>query len=134
VPRELPRALTRSEELQDQLWARAAALGQEAGSGPFAAALIQMIDLHSRRVTAGMRNGIPGTIWLALYCVTALATMITGYRTGIAGRRSMAATLILALAFSAVIVLIADLDRPQQGFLKVSQQPMLELQAKLRHP
>jgi hypothetical protein len=38
----------------------------------------------------------------------------------------------MVLAFSAVIVLIADLDRPQQGFVKVSQQAMLDLQTRLR--
>ena len=36
------------------------------------------------------------------------------------------------LAFSAVIILIVDLDRPQEGFVKVSQQAMLDLQTRLR--
>lgn len=138
VPGELPRALVRSVELQDQLWSRAAALGQDASATPFVGALtpalIQMIDLHSKRVTAGLYNRIPGTIWIALYCLTGLSMAITGYRAGISGRRSMIATLTVVLAFSAVIVLIADLDRPQEGFLKVSQQAMLDLQTRLRRP
>jgi hypothetical protein len=33
--------------------------------------------------------------------------------------------------FSAVITVIADLDRPGQGFIDVSQQPMLDLRAVL---
>ena len=30
------------------------------------------------------------------------------------------------------MTLIADLDRPREGFLQVSQQPMLDLQASMR--
>src|SRR5262245_11211008 len=49
-PGELPRALKRSEELQDQLWSHAAPLVQEAPAvaAPYAQAVIQMIDLHSK--------------------------------------------------------------------------------------
>jgi hypothetical protein len=46
----------------------------------------------------------------------------------------MVATLTLVLAFSVVIVLIADLDRPQEGFLKVSQRAMVDLQTRLHRP
>jgi hypothetical protein len=135
VPGELPQALARTEELQGQLWSHAAALMNEAPAPPsvpgFVQAVIQMIDLHSRRVTAALYNSIPGTIWIAVYCLTGLAMAITGYRGGISGRRNMVATAILVLAFASVIVLIADLDRPQEGLLTVSQQAMLELQTRL---
>ena len=133
---KLPQSLARSEELQDHLWARGLQLGRQgspvASAGPFMQALIQVIELHAKRVTGGIHNRIPFTIWMALYCMTALAMAITGYRAGIAGRRSVIATLTMVLAFSAVIVLIADLDRPQQGFIKVSQQAMVDLQTRLR--
>jgi len=39
--------------------------------------------------------------------------------------------LALALSFSLVMFLIIDLDRPQEGLVNVSQQAMVELQAKL---
>lgn len=136
TPSKLPQALARSEQLQDQLWARAVSLGKRdppiAFAAPFMQVLVQMIELHSKRVTGGIHNRIPGTIWTALYCMTALAMAITGYRAGIAGRRSMVATLAMMLAFSATILLIVDLDRPQEGFVKVSQQAMLDLQTRLR--
>jgi hypothetical protein len=57
-----------------------------------------------------------------------------GYRAGISGRRSMVAVLTLAFAFSTVILLITELDRPQQGLVRVSQQAMLDLQGKLAAP
>jgi hypothetical protein len=51
-----------------------------------------------------------------------------GYQQGLAGSRRSLAVGALALAFSAVMFLIADLDRPQDGLLRVSQWSMLELQ------
>jgi hypothetical protein len=126
VPDALPEALTRSAELQGQLWSRAStpALQQ---------AFIQVMDVHAKRMTAGLQNRLPPTIWLALYSMAALAMAMAGYRTGLAGRRSIVATLALGLAFAAVIAVIADLDRPQEGLLKISQQALLDLQAQL-HP
>jgi hypothetical protein len=134
----MPSALVRVEALQDQLWSGAGALAQETPAIPTAAAfggaLIQMVEVHAKRVAAGLHNNIPATIWVALFCVTALAMAITGYRAGIAGRRNIAATAVLVLAFSAVFQLIANLDRPQEGFLTVSQLPMLDLQTRLHRP
>jgi len=131
----LPRALIRTNVLQDELWARAVTLGQEAPAIPSAAAfgqaLIQMFEVHTKRVAAGLHNSIPSTIWLALYCLAALGLAITGYRAGLAGRRSLAVTVVLALAFAAVFHLIADLDRPDEGLLTVSQQALSDLQTTL---
>jgi hypothetical protein len=131
----LARALVRTDELQDELWARAVTLGQETPPIPSAAAfgqaLIQMFEVHSKRVATGLHNSIPTPIWLALYGLTALALAITGYRAGIAGRRSFAVTVVLAMAFAAVFLLIADLDRPDEGFLTVSQQSLSDLQTSL---
>ncbi len=138
APSELPRALARSEELQRELWSRAAALGRDASVAPVMAplmgALIQMVDLHDKRINFALRNRIPATIWVALYCMTTLAMAFTGYRAGIAGRRSVIAILTTIVAFASVILLIADLDRPQEGLMKVSQQAMMDLQTRLKQP
>ncbi len=45
-----------------------------------------------------------------------------------------AANAALVLTFSVVIVLIADLDAPQGGFLQVSQQPILDVIDKMNAP
>jgi len=39
----------------------------------------------------------------------------------------------MAIAFSTVIFLITDLDRPNQGHIVISQEPMPQLQQKLNH-
>jgi hypothetical protein len=42
------------------------------------------------------------------------------------------AVIFLTLAFSGALTLIADLDRPREGFLTVSQQAMQDLQTSMR--
>src|SRR6187402_1833203 len=59
-------ALKESEALQGKLWALAVAAGQQHPNsivvGLFVESLNNVIDLHAKRVTAGLRNRIPGTI------------------------------------------------------------------------
>jgi hypothetical protein len=50
-----------------------------------------------------------------------------GYYGGLANSRRSLASLVLVLTFSAIISLVADLDRPQEGLLRVSQQAMINL-------
>jgi hypothetical protein len=44
------------------------------------------------------------------------------------------AILAVAFTFSVVVELIADLDRPQEGVLKVSQHALLDLQRSMHMP
>jgi hypothetical protein len=50
-----------------------------------------------------------------------------GYQMGIAGSRRSMTWPILALSFSLVFALIASLDRPDSGIMKVMQQPLIDL-------
>ena len=134
-PGKLSRSIGRSEELHARLWAHAVAVGEKnPGSivvGLFIASLNEVIDLHAKRLALGVRNRIPGTIWAALSFVTIIGTSVMGYHAGLAGSGRSLALLALVLAFSAVVTLIADLDRPQEGLLRVSQQTMIDLQKTL---
>jgi hypothetical protein len=42
------------------------------------------------------------------------------------------AIIVVAVTFSAVIALIADLDRPAEGALVVSQQPLIDVQQSMK--
>ncbi|TKB10740.1 hypothetical protein [Desulforhopalus sp. IMCC35007] len=59
--------------------------------------------------------------------------MAVGYVAGLSKDISRFLGIILALSFSSVIYLIADLDSINKGFLKVSQQPIMELHQKFQH-
>jgi hypothetical protein len=99
--------------------------------GLYTQALNDVIDLHTKRVTVALQYRIPSSIWLALYFLTILAMAAVGYHFGISGSGNYWISLLLAFAFSAIILLIADLDRPLEGLLKVNQKPMIELQQQL---
>lgn len=134
-PGKLSRSITRSQELHARLWDHATAVGQKnPGSivvGLFITSLNEVIDLHTKRLELGVGNRIPGTIWMALYFVAIVATAVMGYHAGLAGSGRSLAILALVLAFSTVMTLIADLDRPQEGLLRVSQQAMSDLRSSL---
>src|SRR5215471_6073745 len=124
--------IRRSEEIQQKVWTEAEAVGNENPDsivvGLFVQSLNQMIDLHAERMQAALRSRIPGAIWLGLFAVAALSLAAMGYHAGLSGTRRSLAILAVAVTFSVVIELIADLDRPQEGVLRVSQQALLELQ------
>jgi hypothetical protein len=127
----------RSEELHQALWAEtraAAAAHPPVPATLFVQPVNEVIDLHGKRVAIALHSRIPGTIWLALYAIGMLAMSAMGYHAGLSvNRRSMAAILV-AVTFSAVLWLIANLDRSQEGTLTVSQQAMTELRASMEDP
>jgi hypothetical protein len=135
---KIAEGIRRSENLQDQLWAHAVAVGATNPTsivvGLFVQSLNEVIDLHAKRVTAGLRNRIPAAIWVALFAVAVLSLGAMGYHAGLAGTSRSLAVLAVAFTFSAVIGLIADLDRPQEGVLKVSQQALMDLRQSMQVP
>ncbi len=133
-PQTLPQMVARSESLQNELWSQAILVaGKDSKSEIYALfvhSLNEVIDFHTKRLVVSQYR-IPAPIWKALYVVSMLSMAGVGYQFGWAGSRDIAVSLFLALAFSIVIALIADLDRVYEGTLQVNQQPMIELDRKL---
>ncbi len=133
-PQSLPQVLARSEALHDELWSQALLVAKKDSNSEmhalFVDSLNEVIDFHTKRVVVSQYH-IPDVIWLALYGVSMLSMMGVGYQFGRAGSRDVLISFCLALAFSIVIALIADLDRVTEGALQVSQQPMMDLDRKL---
>ena len=130
-------ALARSEKLQGQLWAQAVIVAEKNPTpitGLFIQSLNEVTDLHAKRVTVGMRNRIPITIWGTLYFTAILAMAGVGYHEGLTSTTRTLATLVLVVAFSGVLWLLEELDRPQEGFIKVSQQTMIDLRKSMIPP
>ena len=120
----------------DQLWAQAAAVGAQnpGGVDVFLTSVSQVIDLRTVRVMLRERSQIPGPFWAALYVVAILSLAAMGYHSGVAGTNRSPVTLAVAIAFSLVILLIVDLDRPGEGLINVSQQAMVDLQDWMARP
>ena len=108
--------IQKSEDIQQKVWTEAENVGQKNPNsimvGLFVQSLNEIIDLHAKRVQAALRSRIPGPIWLALFAVAALSLATMGYHAGLSGTRRSLAILAVALTFSVVIELIADLNRP----------------------
>jgi hypothetical protein len=132
-PGQIQQGIALSEELQGRLWAEATALGEkQPGSimaGLFIASLNEVIDLHGKRVMLGLRARIPFIIWAALYSVAVLGVGTIANHAGLTGAPRFLTILPLVVTLSAVLLLIADLDRPQEGLFKVSQHALVDLRS-----
>lgn len=133
---KIPQALVDSEAIQDRLWTLANDSSNQAQDpellGRYIDSLNELIDLHSKRVVTGIQYRIPRGVWFLVYFITILTMMSVGYEFGLTSSSSPLGFLLLALMFSAVILIIVDLDDSAKSvFLDVSQKPLIELQEKL---
>jgi hypothetical protein len=137
-PGNIAEGIRRSENIQQQVWTEAETVGSKNPNsivvGLFVQSLNEMIDLHAKRVQAAVRSRIPGAIWLGLFAVASLSLATMGYHAGLSGTRRSLAILAVAVTFSVVIELIADLDRPLEGVLRVSQQALLDVKRSMTPP
>jgi len=126
----LAEGIRRSETIHSALWAEAETVARSSPDsivvGLFVQSLNEVIDTHARRLAIAVRNRVPGTIWLTLFSVAAVSLGAMGYHIGLSGSKRSVVTIAVAIIFSTVIWLIADLDRPQQGTLTISQQAMMD--------
>jgi hypothetical protein len=123
--------LSRSVEIHNELWSIAEDLARSAPSDVIALyieSLNETIDLHETRMTSGLYARVPATVVFLLLLGSALTLGMMGYNAGLSRRRAPVTAVALILVQGAVTTLIVDLDRPREGLLTVSQQPMIDLQ------
>ena len=135
APSKVAEAIQRSERLQAALWPTASRY--IAGRLPtvldslVVQALNEVIDVHTERLAAAEYR-LPSVI-LWLLCVVALTALaLTGFGSGLHGRRSACGTGALAVLVMAVILGIIALDSPQQGFIRLTQTSLIQLRDSLQ--
>ncbi|QJF51923.1 hypothetical protein [Roseobacter ponti] len=114
----------RSEDIQSRIWdivVRHAKANPSPNSALLISSVNDIIDIHTERVTRGVRNRIPWAIWASLYLVSSLGVAAAAYRISASSGRRSELLPALTVAFAAVITLISDLDDPRHGFLKSDQ-------------
>jgi hypothetical protein len=130
--KELNDAIARSHALQEALWQQAqAAAAKDSGmvpTGLFIQTLNEMIDSQEKRLTAA-RSRVPSIVLIALYGIATIASAFTGYASGLEARRARLPVYLMGVLVATVILLIQDLDRPNTGFIRISQQPMIDTAA-----
>ena len=84
----------------------------------------RVISLHEQRVTVSVKQHMPNAFWIVLYSLTTLTFALAGYQSGAANSSRTAARPAAVIGFSLLVLLIADLDRPGRGALRLDQQAL----------
>ena len=133
----LEATLARSGEIHNELWAIVEEIvGQGNDSATvalFADSINEVIDVHSERLAA-VELRLPELLWMVLYASSVLSFLLVGVSSSADGKRDPLAILLFALAFVAVLMIIVDLDRSQQGILTVSQSALTDLLGQMTAP
>lgn len=124
----------RTAALQAELWSVAQKAASEQPTPPMAVMVMGMNDvLNSQGYTlAAWRNRIPIAAWWLMLAIAVLASMSVG----IGVRKPESSTRLLAilpLIASIAFFLIADIDSPRRGTIRVVPQNLLSLSQTL-HP
>jgi hypothetical protein len=132
---KLKMVITRSLELHKLLWAQAtsaAKLNPNRFNFMLTQSINEIIEMHEKRIVAGIRDQTPGSIWFTIYVIAAFAMLTLGSQAGLIKTRRLFQIIPTVLAFSALITLVAELDRPaDKGQIKIGQEAMIELQNKM---
>jgi hypothetical protein len=128
-PRTLREDAARTAGLQSRLWSGAVASGQR---DPVTALVIAgMNDVLNRQgyTEAAFANRVPVAAWGLLIVIAVLANGLVGYR---AHGKGILLTIILPAVLSISLFLIADIDSPHGGVIRVHPQNLETLAESLR--
>ena len=120
----------RASSISKMLWSHAEALAEHDKNeiyALFSESLTDIVNFQTRRIAFGVEFGIPTFIWVVVVLASCLAMFVLGFAFGLSGKRSFPAQLALALTFALLLQVIYDLDRPGKGFIRLNQQPMIDL-------
>jgi hypothetical protein len=123
----------RTTKLETELWSEVEAVAAKQPTPTVALAVSGMNDvLNSQGYTqASWWNRLPIAAWGLLFAIAVFCDMLIGYG---ARRKGMGLFLILPLAVSTSFLLIADIDSPRRGLIRVVPQNLVSLSESLRTP
>ena len=135
---DLAASIQRSRELLSEAWTISEDLARTTDQGDLVSlyldSLNETIELNETRIIAGLYSRVPQTVVLLLVGGSVLSLVMVGYSAGLTKRRSLLSAVVLVIALGAVITIVVDLDRPRDGFIEVSQQPLIDLQRQIGPP
>jgi hypothetical protein len=124
----------RTAQLQGDLWAAVVGTGAAQPTAIGALAVSGMNDvLNSEGYTqAAWWNRIPGSAWILMAAIAVISHMMIGYGVQRMGTENILMT-VLPLVLSISFLLIADIDSPRSGIIRVKPQNLIALAQSL-HP
>ena len=118
--------------LQEQLWQQVIAVtrdNENAVTASYMQSANNVFDIADKRL-AIFEKRVPKTVWLIIFVVGAFQSFVTGYSLKRKFWLSMAVTpVVVAL----VMGLIADLDSPRSGLIRIDQTSMERLVNEVTH-
>lgn len=136
--RDSDQAASRAEEVRRRIWSRTMAAREETKSSIFdeflRRSLSKFIALHTRRVGVQKEFNIPTVVWVALYLIVSLTMTSVGFHAGMTDMSKAPVIPILVLLLSVLMFLIADLDTPRTGALRVNHWSLIELRNTMSAP
>ncbi len=134
----LAEGIRKSVKVQNDLWKHTVEVTRTVGKpgsldsqilALFIDSLNQVINAHSNRIGAVARGRVPVEMWVGLFVIALIAMFSMGYDVGIRDTARPMVGLGMVLCFAVTMALIADLDRPFEGFIRVNHQSMNDLRA-----
>jgi hypothetical protein len=119
---------------QKAIWLRVNTLVQKDNrslpAGLLVQSLNQVFDLENASWATG-NSHVPATVICLNAAIAMLSAIFVGYLFGLSRKRQLFSVAMQAIAISAVLAAIVDLDLPNGGLIRVSRQPMIDLQQSL---
>jgi hypothetical protein len=134
----IDQASSREEEVRRRIWSRTMAARDETGNPIFdeflRGSLSNLIALHTTWVGVQKEFNISAVVWVALFTIIGLTMISIGFHAGITHMNKAPVITVFVLLLSVVMFLIADLDTPYIGALRVNHWSMIELRNAMNSP
>jgi hypothetical protein len=121
-----PELIARQNKLQTQIWEAVQVVARRDPSWNTAALISAVIDMFNaaRSERFAFESEVPADLSWMLMGGSLLAIGAMGYHLGASGSRHMVLTSLLLVMWAGGMVLIADLDRPRIGVIRVDPAPL----------
>ena len=119
--------------LQTKMWSlvTAQAKAQNALAEVILPPFNDLFDLQAARLAAASRH-MPFMLLLLLLACSVVSVASVGYGCGVVGKRNVVLSTALTFLISGALWATIDMDHPRKGFIRVGQQPMLDVQQSLQ--
>ena len=119
-----------TEKLQNDMWSIVQGAAKVGPTPTLALAIAGMNDVLNRQgyTQAAWRNRIPVGAWALMVALSICCSLLIGYS---AHRKGFRLSIVLPFVVSLAFFLIADIDSPRQGIIRVAPQNLVSLSQSL---
>ena len=135
-PSKAKEGINKSVVLQNKMWSLITNMTQENdGDSRINVLLIDavnhMFDNQTKRISKALVDRIPNLIWIALFSLIIISMFEVGYMLGKSEKSNWILVLALSMAFSAIIIIIVDLDS-SKGNITLNYQALFDMYARIK--